>query len=48
MRPLRPEGALRVDVETLPLGPSVVDGQLAGDGQGVTQLRFASPADISY
>ena len=41
--PLWPEGPLGVYVEALALRPPVVDGQLTGDGQGVAQLRLASP-----
>ena len=40
-QPFRSEGSLGVDVEALALGASHVDGQLAGDGQSVTQLAFA-------
>ena len=35
------EGALGVDVQTLAFAAAHVEGQLAGDGQGVTDLRFA-------
>jgi hypothetical protein len=35
------ERALRVNVEAFALAAAVVDGQLAGDGQGMAQLRLA-------
>ena len=43
---LRSEGSLCVNVQTLALSSSVVNGQLTRDCQGVTQLRFTSPATI--
>mmetsp|Transcript_127017 Transcript_127017/g.353738 ORF Transcript_127017/g.353738 Transcript_127017/m.353738 type:complete len:258 (+) Transcript_127017:138-911(+) len=42
-QPLRPEGALRVDVQCLALGTSPVHGQLAGDAECVAELRLATP-----
>ena len=41
--PLWSEGALGVNVEAFALRPSVVYGQLTGDGQGVTKLRLSGP-----
>ena len=46
--PLWSEGPLGVDVEALPLGPAVVDGELAGDGQSVTQLRLPRPDQTDH
>ena len=41
--PLGSEGSLGIYVEAFPLGSPVVDGQLTGDGDGVTELRLPSP-----
>ena len=40
-QPHWPEGALGVDVQAFPLAAAHVEGELAGDGQGVAYLRLA-------